>query len=132
MNYLLDTHILIWSHTSPDKLSKTIKQIVSSPENTIYVSAVSFWEISLKYSLRKLDIKGVRPEDFLEYSLKAGFEITNLQAEIAVSLHNLPETKNKDPFDRMLAWQAINKDYYLITKDAAFTSLTNYGLKIVW
>ena len=96
MNYLLDTHSLIWTHVYPDKLSKTIQQVVSNLENTIYVSAISFWEISLKYALGKLDIKGVKPEDFLEYSHRAGFEIVDLQADTAVSLHNLPETKNKE------------------------------------
>lgn len=132
MNCLLDTHILIWSHVSPDKLSKTIKQAISNPENTIYVNAISFWEISIKYSLGKLGIKGVEPEDFLEYSLKAGFEVSDLKADVAVSLRSLPKMKNKDPFNRMLAWQAINGNCILVTQDQDFADYKDHGLKIVW
>ncbi len=117
---------------SPDKLSKTIKQAISNPENTIYVNAISFWEISIKYSLGKLGIKGVEPEDFLEYSLKAGFEVSDLKADVAVSLRSLPKMKNKDPFNRMLAWQAINGNCILVTQDQDFADYKDHGLKIVW
>ena len=54
MNYLLDTHILIWSLLDSEKLSKTILDIISNQENKIFVSTVSLWEISIKYKFDQM------------------------------------------------------------------------------
>ena len=54
MNYLIDTHILFWSLFDPKKINDKIKGFLINTNNTIYVSKISFWEISLKYSLRKI------------------------------------------------------------------------------
>ena len=62
-NYLLDTHYLLWALADTKKLSKEIKDIIVDPDNTIIVSSISFWEISLKYSLKKLTITGFTPEE---------------------------------------------------------------------
>ncbi len=64
MKYLLDTHYLIWALTDTKKISKKIVNVITDPGNEIIVSAVSFWEISLKSSLGKLTITGFAPEDF--------------------------------------------------------------------
>lgn len=61
-----------------------------------------------------------------------GFEILNLDAKTVSSFYKLPKFKNKDPFDRMLAWQAITHDYYLLTHDKDFADYKDHGLKIVW
>ena len=57
MNYIVDTHILLWSFTDPDKLTKQAQSTLLNEENSIYYSQYSLWEISLKYSLRKLQLK---------------------------------------------------------------------------
>ncbi|MFN4254293.1 MAG: type II toxin-antitoxin system VapC family toxin [Saprospiraceae bacterium] len=64
MKYLLDTHTLIWAVTAPQRLSPAARQLIESPEQQILVSAVTFWEISLKHSLGKLLLEGIVPEDF--------------------------------------------------------------------
>lgn len=132
MSYLIDTHILLWAIISPKKISQKIRKILNDPEHTKYVSIVSFWEISIKFSLDKIDLASILPDELPEIAKKANFDILDLDVKIASSYHKLPKTKNKDPFDRMLAWQAINSDYSLLTKDADFKSFSKYGLETIW
>lgn len=132
MNCLLDTHIFLWILFSPGKISKSIKGILADPEIVKYVSVITFWEISLKFSLGKIEITGFSPDNLPDIAIKAGFKILNLESDIASSFHKLPKIKNKDPFDRMLAWQAINKNFLLLTKDKDFALYKKHGLKIVW
>ncbi len=131
MKLLLDTHIFLYVLFSPGKISKRIKNILSDPELTKYVSTIAFWEISLKYQLGKLDLTGVLPDALPALAKDAGFEILELDAEGASTFYKLPRLKNKDPFDRMLAWQAIRNDCRLLTEDQDFTGYKDCGLKIV-
>lgn len=132
MNYLVDTHIFLWVTISPKKISKKIKSVLLDPEAAKYVSSVTFWETSLKYQLGKIGLTGILPDKLPAIAKDSGFEILDLDADTASSFHKLPKIKNKDPFDRMLAWQAISKDYYLLTQDRDFTEYKNHGLKIIW
>ena len=132
MSYLVDTHIFLWSVISPKKISQKIRKILNDPESTKYISVLSFWEISLKFSLDKIDLVGILPEELPDIAKKANFDILDLDSKTASSYYKLPKSKNKDPFDRMLAWQAINKDCYLLTKDQDFADYKDHGLKIIW
>ena len=131
MSYLVDTHIFLWSVISPKKISQKIRKILNDPESTKYISVLSFWEISLKFSLDKIDLVGILPEELPYIAKKANFDILDLDSKIASSYYKLPKTNNKDPFDRMLAWQAINKDCYLLTKDQDFADYKDHGLKMI-
>ena len=131
MNYLVDAHIFLWSLFSPGLIPKKIKAILSEPEAVKFISAISFWEIAIKFSLGKLDLKGILPDILPTIAKNAGFEILDLNTETVASFYKLPKLTNKDPFDRMLVWQAINSNYYLLTKDKGFEGYTNYGLRIV-
>src|SRR5258708_6866026 len=118
MNYLLDTHTLIWAITEKRKLSALVRQTIENTDNTILVSAISFWEVTLKFSINKLDIAGFLPEDLPELSIKSGFSLIPLLPTESASYHHLlPNGRHKDPFDRMLIWQAIQQDLVLISKD---------------
>ncbi len=132
MNFLLDTHVFLWAIFEPEKLPKKLKTLVLSPEATIYISIITFWEISLKFSLGKLDLKGILPDELPKIARRDSFEILDLNIDMASSFYKLPRLSNKDPFDRMIAWQAISKDYSLMTKDSNFTGYNKYGLKTVW
>lgn len=116
MNYLIDTHIFLWSVISPKKISLTIRKILNDPESTKFISVLSFWEISLKFSLEKIDLMGISPDELPDIAKKANFDILALDAETVSSYHRLPKTKNIDPFDRMLAWQAICQSCYLVSE----------------
>jgi PIN domain nuclease of toxin-antitoxin system len=132
MNYLLDTHTLIWALQKRRKLSPKVKAILENIDNKIYVSAISFWEISLKYSLGKLTIGGVTPEQMPELAIKTGFELLPLHSSESASFHKLPLGAHRDPFDRMLVWQAINKEMILITKDRQLHQYDSLGARLLW
>lgn len=83
MSYLLDTHTVLWSIGNSDLLSRKARTLLSEPENIIYVSAVSLWEISIKFGLKKLNLENLAPEDIPRYIEKIGFEMIELSAKEA-------------------------------------------------
>lgn len=132
MNYLIDTHVFLWSLFNSNKLSKTASKIIIDTDNDIYVSLISFWEITLKFNLGKILLKKVAPEDLPKYAIKMGFEILNPTPEEVSSFYKLPKDKHKDPFDRLIIWQCICSNFTLISKDAELFKYNNYGLNVIW
>ena len=132
MNCLLDTHVFLWTLFDPEKLSKKARQAIEDPYNTIYVSAATYWEISLKYALGKLVLTNVLPDALPDISRQMGFEIMVIDADTASTFYKLPRTTHKDPFDRLVVWQAINKKVTLITKDKGVGAYRKLGLKTLW
>ena len=132
MKLIVDTHIFLWVTISPKKISKRVKDLLLDPQLSKYVSAITFWEISLKYQLGKIDLKGVLPDQLPVIAKDSGFEVLGLDPDTAASFYKLPRLRNKDPFDRMLAWQAVSRDFHLLTKDQDFADYKDHGLKIVW
>lgn len=131
MIYLLDTHYMLWAIADSKKLSKKIKGVITDPENSIIVSTISFWEVSLKSSLGKLEITGFESEDLPEACLKVGFEIVELSSEDSSTYHKLKAAHHKDPFDRMLIWQAIQHNYIMISIDSNVKKYASEGLKVL-
>jgi len=132
MNYLLDTHDFLWSIFESSKLSEKIREIILNPVNTIYVSTITFLEISLKYSLGKLELENISPDALPQISKESGFENLELSARDSSSFHMLPRLVHKDPFDRIIIWQSINNDLILISKDNSFHDYKKYGLQVIW
>jgi len=133
MIYLLDTHTFIWSTLESNKLSKKSKEIIFNKNNEIFVSTVSFWEISLKTGMKKFSFGNINIKDFPKYAQKMDFTIIDLQENESITFHELPPKENhKDPFDRMLIWQAITKNLTLISKDELFEQYKKDGLKLIW
>jgi PIN domain nuclease of toxin-antitoxin system len=132
MAYLLDTHVLLWSLFEPDKLNKKITSTLLDLNCRIFVSMVSFWEIAIKYSLGKLELTGdVKPDDLLDSCKQSGFDSLNLEPETLLSYYRLPKTEHKDPFDRLLIWQAIKNDIIIISQDKSFQLYCDHGLRIL-
>lgn len=131
MNYLIDTQIFLWTLFASRKISPGIKNILLESEIVKYISIVTFWEISIKFSLDKLDLRGVVPDDLPSIAKKAEFDILDIDVDLVSSYYKLPKSEHKDPFDRMLAWQAIKKDCILLTADRSFAEYKEYGLKII-
>lgn len=131
MNYLLDTHFILWTLFEPNLINKKIKEIFLNEDHTKYVSGISLWEISLKYSLGKLEFEETNPDEIYEKIIKSGFAISAIENNLFSSYYKLPIKPNhKDPFDRMLIWQAMINDYVLITNDKKITQYIENGLKI--
>ncbi|MEO6977944.1 MAG: type II toxin-antitoxin system VapC family toxin [Mucilaginibacter sp.] len=132
MNYLLDTHTFIWAISEQAKLSVKAKQAIDNSNNSIFVSSITFWEIALKFSINKFGIEGTSPDVLPEIAVTMGFQLIQLSPEESASSHKLTLSPHKDPFDRILIWQAIKRDYTFISKDARINEHKNDGLKILW
>jgi PIN domain nuclease of toxin-antitoxin system len=132
MKYLLDTHTLIWLITKKEKLSSEVTKIIENPANQIAVSAISFWEISLKYSLGKLQLDGGIPEDIYKSVEILGLEMLPLSPKICNTFHQLEGNYHRDPFDKMLIWLAISDNYTLLSCDSTIQLYKSEGLKILW
>ena len=131
MTFLLDTQTFLWSAMAASKLPSSVQDILKNPENEICISAVSFWEISIKYALRKLDLKGIVPGQMPAVAAEMRFAIQPLDAMDAASYWELPKTSHKDPFDRMLVWQSIRQNWTLLSSDAELKLYESAGLKLV-
>ena len=132
MNLLLDTHGFLWSLFTTDKLSKAVVREIKSPNNDVAVSVVTFWEISLKYALGKLELTGVKPEELPDFAGQMNIEILPLTAAEASSFYKLPRLSHKDPFDRIIIWQAIQQKMILVSKDRDFKTYRKFGLRTFW
>jgi PIN domain nuclease of toxin-antitoxin system len=133
MIYLLDTHAFIWATLDTVRLSKNVKEIISNRNNEIIVSTITFWEITLKASIEKLTFEKIDIGDFPKYAREMGFMIMELKERETITFHKLPLKENhKDPFDRMLIWQAITNNVVLLSKDNLMKQYEENGLKIVW
>lgn len=128
----MDTHVFLWSLFSPDKLSKELIGEITSPNNDVAVSVVTFWEISLKFSLGKLELTGVKPEDLPDFANQMDLETLTITAAEASSFHRLPRLSHKDPFDRIIIWQSIQRNMTLISKDRDFKAYRQFGLQTLW
>lgn len=132
MIYLLDTHTILWSLFEPNKIAKPVRQILENDTDLKLVSGVNLWEISLKYSLSKLELGGTDPSLILDTLLKAGFEVAELESRLLATYHQLPRKEDhRDPFDRLLIWQAIANDYTLISQDRKIEQYRADGLRLV-
>ncbi len=131
MSYLLDTHALLWLRLSPSKLSLRHRKILESPGEQKFISSLSIWEISLKYALGKLALGGHTPEEFLSTAVNLGLQVVTPTPEQFASFHRLPKLKNhKDPFDRMLIWQAVQSGHVLVSSDRQVATYDIDGLAV--
>ncbi len=128
MKILLDTCTFLWIITDAPELSEPAKEIFQSPENEIYLSAVSGWEIAIKYTLGRLPLPE-SPEVYIpRLRQKHGILSFSLDEETTLSLVRLPEL-HRDPFDRMLICQAIVAGMAILTPDE---QIRQYPIRFYW
>ncbi|MGQ7855695.1 type II toxin-antitoxin system VapC family toxin [Pedobacter sp. WC2501] len=126
MNLLLDTHIVIWFITNNGKLSKKIKNIIEDSNNRCFISIVSYWELSIKYSLGRLDLNSTIEEIF-NIIEKSGFDILPITLNHIIQLSKL-EHFNNDPFDRLIISQSIIENLHLVSNDNYFPA---YNVQLI-
>jgi PIN domain nuclease of toxin-antitoxin system len=130
MNYLVDTHILLWSFLETHKLSKEIKSILLDEDNDIYYSPINLWEISIKYGLEKLFLDGGTPDDLFAELNNSYYLCKDIDNNNLITNYKLP-MYHRDPFDRFLIWEAIRNDFILISADKNMDLYKKDGLKII-
>ena len=119
MKLLLDTHVLLWAALEPQKLTPPQRQGLEDSRNTLLVSAATAWEIATKWRIGKLDQAQAVVENYpLVLNTLAALElpITGSVARQA----GLLEVPHRDPFDRLLAAQALDEALVLVSSDPAF------------
>lgn len=132
MKYLIDTHILIWLAVSPEEISKSVLGIIENPGNEIYISTVSLWEIAIKQSIKKLDLKGLELPDLVQICQEQNIKIVQLPVSAVTKYRNLPIKENhKDPFDRALISLCISDDYVFLSHDTKLAQYEKDGLVFI-
>ena len=118
MRLLIDTHFVVWMALEPDRLSEAELQLCFSPENDTFVSAVSIWEIRLKfYKFRhRTDAGFLSPAGAINLCVGAGLQIVPLSAETCAWVIE-PAPAHKYPFDEILLAQAAAMGARLLTRD---------------
>ena len=124
---LLDTHVLLWWFQGGEQLSKKARSIIEDAETDALVSAVSVWEIAIKYRAGKLDAAGVIS------NLETGIELDRFDELPLTSAHalraGLLKGNHKDPFDRALIAQAQCESVPVISTDTCFD---RFGVQRIW
>lgn len=121
MNILLDTHIAIWAISNHRNLPDKARELISDPDNNIYFSSVSTWEVLLKLDSPKNNLT-LTPEEFVEYCEESGYYQLNMKSkhvlEAAALVISNVDKEHRDPFDRILLAQAKAENYSFLTHDS--------------
>jgi PIN domain nuclease of toxin-antitoxin system len=125
---LLDTHALLWWLTDDPSLSQRAKELIKDPDNKVLVSSASAWEIATKYRIGKLPGGEAVAPNLSEILRLERMEVLSIGLEHALLAGRL-ERPHRDPFDRMLAAQAILESVPIISRDSALLDL---GTTTVW
>jgi PIN domain nuclease of toxin-antitoxin system len=115
MRLLLDTQLLLWAAGDPAKLSTEARQLIEDPDNQLIYSPVSLWEIALKQTLGRRDLR-VDIRILRRGMLDNGYLELPITGAHAIAMESLPPL-HADPFDRMLVAQARAEGAALLTAD---------------
>jgi PIN domain nuclease of toxin-antitoxin system len=128
MRVLLDTHALLWAVLTPAALSRKASTTIADEANSIMVSAASAWEIATKVRLGKLPGAEALERRFLDAMDDAGYALLSIDAATALRAGRLTGD-HRDPFDRMIAAQALALDIPIISSDLL---LDSFGIRRLW
>ena len=121
MDFLFDTHLLLWALEGSEKLPKKAFEVLMNPKNQIFYSVASMWEVSIKNEKKRLNISGT---EFMHYCEQAGYKKLPIDEKHILALETLEKKENSpehnDPFDRILLSQAKSETIQLLTCDKSF------------
>jgi PIN domain nuclease of toxin-antitoxin system len=127
MTYLLDTHTFLWAVRTPKVLPAKVQAICKDPAEVLLISIVTPWEMAIKCALGKLDAAFVL-DNFESLAKQGGYTLLDTAARHVISSGRL-FAHHRDPFDRLLAAQALDLRIPLISRDRVFD---RYGVKRIW
>jgi PIN domain nuclease of toxin-antitoxin system len=125
LSFLIDTHVFIWFETGSNRLSRRARALLEDANETAYFSAASFWEIAVKRRAGKLAFKGSARAAAADAGLLE-LDINAADAEIAGDL----DWDHRDPFDRMLIAQCLNRNLTLLSADPRLRARQDIG--VIW
>lgn len=128
MRLLLDTHALLWWLLDDPQLSETARAAIADPDDIVFVSAASAWEVTTKFRLGKLPQAALLAQDFAAIVMRQGFEPLPISLQHGTRAGGL-QGAHKDPFDRMLMAQALSESLMLVSNENAFDS---FGVLRLW
>ena len=128
MKILLDTVAFLWIILDSPRLTTTVREAFADPANEVYLSAISTWEIAVKYALGRLKLP-VRPAEFIPAQREQhGIQFLPLDEQSTLHVIGLPDI-HRDPFDRMLVCQALMQGLIIATPDA---QISQYPVRVLW
>jgi PIN domain nuclease of toxin-antitoxin system len=125
---LLDTHALIWLASGDPRVTGRAHELASDPENALWLSVASIWEMAIKASLGKLDLKIPIDQFVQEQTSAMSLRLLEVRAEHALAVAELA-FHHRDPFDRLLVAQAQIEQLHLLSRDVVFD---DYFDRRVW
>ncbi|MBF0365233.1 MAG: type II toxin-antitoxin system VapC family toxin [Oligoflexia bacterium] len=128
MNFLLDTHALLWISNNSKELSKRLKKDFKNRENDFFISIASLWEMTIKISLKKLELPCSLEKYVKTEVVQNGIKILPISLKHLALLEELP-FHHRDPFDRLIITQAITEDLTIYSKDKIFS---RYDVALKW
>lgn len=128
MKVLLDTCVVIWATLSPSSLSREIRELIADEANEVLVSAASAWEIATKVRTGKLPGAERLEREYLDVMDDAGYTLLAIDTESALRAGRLV-AEHRDPFDRMIAAQALAQDIPILSPDS---QLDQFGIRRIW
>lgn len=128
MRLLLDTHAFLWWTTEDPRIPSAVAEAVSEPSNEVFVSAVTVWELAIKWRLGRLEIADPPETSISRGIAESRFEPLPITHRHALRVGVLPDL-HRDPFDRMLVAQALAEECVLVTGDEA---IARYPVERLW
>lgn len=119
MRLLLDTHVWIWQSGAPERLSAEAQGAIADPENELFLSPISTWEVLILARKGRLRLKPTPQEWVLDALRRSALTATPLSHGIAMRSEALAGFESGDPADRFLVATALEHDLALVTADAA-------------
>jgi PIN domain nuclease of toxin-antitoxin system len=127
MTYLFDTHTFLWILNTPNAIPAPVQDICKSHSSILLISIVTPWEMAIKNSIGKLDATYVL-DNFEALLIQGGYQLLDTTIKQVIRGGRLP-AHHKDPFDRLLAAQALELGVPIISRDKIFDL---YGVKRIW
>lgn len=128
MKLLLDTHAFMWWNSTPTRISATALRHLEEPENEVFISLASLWEIQIKTQLGKLTLKTELTALVRQQQVENGISLLSISLPHILEIDKLPY-HHKDPFDRLIIAQSRVELASIVTCDNAFK---RYDCKTVW
>jgi PIN domain nuclease of toxin-antitoxin system len=124
---LLDTHAFLWFAAGDRRLSRVARAALEQDDAELAISAASVWEIAIKASLDRLQLP-TTVEKYIDAKIGEGYRVMPIDWQHTAAVKQLP-FYHRDPFDRLLAAQALIEETPLVTRDRIFRK---YGVETIW